>query len=52
MKKKFSKSIRKYVCREKSQIRREVFNLKEQEKQIEELIRKNYGKIDKASVGK
>ncbi len=34
---KLSKSLRKYVRREKARIRREVWDLKEQEKLIEQL---------------
>lgn len=35
--KKLSKSLRKYIRRQKARIRREVFNLKEQEIQIKKL---------------
>jgi len=37
MKRKLPKSIRKYVRKEKARIRREVLDLKEQEKLIQEL---------------
>ena len=37
---KMSKSIRKYIRKEKSRIRREVFDIKEQQKQISELYQK------------
>ena len=37
MKKKLPKSIRKFIRKEKARIRREVLNLKEQEKLISEL---------------
>ena len=40
MKKKLPKSSRKFIRREKSRIRREVLDLKEQEKLIEELYLK------------
>jgi len=40
MVKKLPKSIRKYIRREKARIRREVLDLKEQEKQIQELYQK------------
>jgi len=40
MKKKLPKSIRKYIRREKARIRREVLDLKEQEKLISELYQK------------
>jgi len=40
MKKKLPKSLRKYIRREKSRIRREVLDLKEQEKLINELYKK------------
>jgi len=39
-KKRLPKSLRKHVRKEKSRIRREVLNLKEQEKQINELHQK------------
>jgi len=39
-KKKLPKSIRKFIRREKSQIRREVLDIKEQEKLINELYQK------------
>jgi len=38
--KKLPKSLRKYIRREKARIRQEVLNLKEQEKQIDELYQK------------
>jgi len=38
--KKLSKSIRKFIREEKAQIRREVLDLKEQEKLINELYQK------------
>jgi len=37
---KLAKSIRKHIRKEKARIRREVLDLKEQEKQIEELYKK------------
>lgn len=40
MKRKLSKSIRKYIRREKARIRREVLGLNEQEKLINELYQK------------
>jgi len=40
MKKKLPKSIRKYLRKEKARIRREVLDLKEQEKLIQELYQK------------
>ena len=40
MKKKLPKSIRKYIRKEKARIRREIFDLKEQEKLIQELYQK------------
>ncbi len=39
-KKRLSKGIRKYIRKEKARIRREVLDIKEQRKQIEELYRK------------
>ncbi len=36
-KKKMPKSLRKYIRQEKARIRREIFDVKEQEKQIQEL---------------
>jgi len=38
--KKLSKSIRKFIRKEKAQIRRKVLDLKEQEKLIDELYQK------------
>ncbi|XOB40168.1 MAG: hypothetical protein ACKKMR_02460 [Candidatus Nealsonbacteria bacterium] len=38
--KRLPKSLRKYVRREKARIRREVWDLKEQEKLIEQLYQK------------
>lgn len=40
MKKKLPKSIRKFIRKEKARIRREVLDLKEQEKLISELYQK------------
>jgi len=40
MKKRFPKSLRKYIRQEKARIRREVLDLKEQEKQIQEIYQK------------
>ena len=37
MKKKPSKSVRKFIRKEKARIRRQVFNLKEQEEKIKQL---------------
>jgi hypothetical protein len=37
MKKKMPKSLRKYIRREKARIRREVLDIKEQERLIQEL---------------
>ncbi len=39
-KKKMPKSIRKHIRKEKSRIRREVFDIKQQEKQMDELYKK------------
>ncbi|MFQ6049443.1 MAG: hypothetical protein ACE5J0_00140 [Candidatus Paceibacterales bacterium] len=41
-KKKLSKSLRKFIRREKARIRREVLDLKEQEKLIQELYQKYF----------
>lgn len=41
--KRLPKSLRKYIRREKARIRREIFDLKEQEKQIKELYQKIQG---------
>lgn len=52
--KRLPKSQRIYIRREKARIRREVLDLKEQEKQIQELYQKNFknlkikGNINKA----
>lgn len=40
MEKKLSKSLRKFIRREKARIRREVLGLKEQEEKIKELYQK------------
>ena len=40
MKKKLPKSLRKFIRREKARIRREVLDLKEQERLINELYQK------------
>lgn len=40
VRKRLSKSIRKYIRREKARIRREVFNKIEQDKLIEDLYKK------------
>jgi hypothetical protein len=40
MKKKMPKSLRKYIRREKARIRREVLDIKEQERLIQELYQK------------
>jgi len=37
--KKMPKSIRKYIRQEKSRIRREVLDIKEQQKQVQELYK-------------
>ena len=39
-KKKLPKSLRKYIRLEKARIRREVLDIKEQEKQIQDLYKK------------
>ena len=39
-KKRLSKALRKFIRREKARIRREVFDLKEQEKLINEIYQK------------
>ncbi len=38
--KKLPKSIRKYIRKEKARIRRQIFDIKEQEKQIRQLYEK------------
>jgi hypothetical protein len=48
---KLPKSIRKYIRREKSRIRREVLNLKKQEELINELY-KRFLKIQNKDRGK
>jgi len=40
MKKKLPKSLRKFIRKEKARIRREVLDLKEQEKQIQQLYQR------------
>ena len=49
-KKRMPKSLRKYIRQEKARIRREVFDLKEQEKLINELYQKIMKK-DENKVG-
>jgi hypothetical protein len=44
MKKNLPKGLRKYICQEKARIRREVLELKEQEKLISELYQRVFGK--------
>jgi len=41
------RSIRKFIRREKARIRREVLDIKEQEKQIQELYQKIFEKLKK-----
>ena len=45
MKKRLPKSLRKYIRTEKARIRRGILDLKEQEKQIQELYQKIFEKI-------
>jgi len=45
MKKGLPKSLRKYIRKEKAWIRREVLDIKEQEKQIQELYQKIFEKL-------
>ena len=52
MKNKLPKSIRKYIRKEKSRIRREVLDIKEQEKQIKELIERNCKKSSLSKTAK
>jgi len=52
MKNKLPKSIRKYIRKEKSRIRREVFDVEEQKKQIEELIERNCKKSSSPKTAK
>lgn len=40
-KQKIPKSLRKYICRQKARIRKEVLGSKEQKKRIAELVEKN-----------
>jgi len=42
VKRRLPKSLRKFIRKEKARIRREVFDPKEQEKQIQELYQKNF----------
>jgi len=48
MKKKPPKSLRKYIRKEKSRIRREILDIQEQERLIKELIKKFHKNIDKS----
>jgi len=45
MKRKLPKSLRKYIRQEKARIRREVLDIKEQEKLIQELYQKFFEKL-------
>ena len=45
MKRKLPKSLRKYIRQEKARIRREVLDIKEQEKLIQELYQKLFKKL-------
>lgn len=45
MSKKPPKSLRKFIRREKARIRREVLDVREQEKLIQELYQKVFGKL-------
>ncbi len=47
MKKRLSKSIRKYIRREKARVRREVLDLEKQKKLIDELYKSFSKKEDK-----
>lgn len=52
MKRKLPKSLRKYIRREKARIRREVLDLKEQEKLIGEIHEKFLKKSEKVEIKK
>lgn len=43
---KMSKSIRKYIRKEKSRIRREVLDIKQQEEQIQQLLSRYYKSVN------
>ena len=43
--KRLPKSLRKYIRQEKARIRREILNIKEQEKQIQQLYQKIFEKL-------
>jgi len=45
MKRKLPKSLRKHIRQEKARIRREVLDIKEQEKLIQELYQKFFEKL-------
>lgn len=45
LKKKLPKSLRKYIRKEKARIRRQVLDLKEQEKLIQELYQKIFEEL-------
>ena len=47
MRKKLPKSVRKYIRKEKARIRREVLDVREQERIIKELIQKFHKNIDR-----
>ncbi len=45
VKRRLPRSLRKFIRKEKARIRREVFDMKEQEKQIQELYQKFFKKL-------
>ncbi len=45
VKKKLPKSLRKFIRREKARIRRDVLDVKEQEKQIQEIYQKFFNQL-------
>lgn len=45
VKRRLPRSLRKFIRKEKARIRREVFDMKEQEKQIQELYQKFFKKV-------
>lgn len=52
LKKKLPKSLRKYIRKEKTRIRQEVFDLKEQEKLIGEIHERFLKKSEKIEIKK
>jgi len=51
MKRKLPKSLRKYIRKEKSRIRREIFDIKKQKEQINKLYQKFFKNKENKKTG-